>query len=231
MFQSRRKANTYRNIGALFLIPALLLLLLGLIHSVVDGINVIIIYVTFIILASISIFFFENYETWSTGAQGEEKVAEYLSLLNDRYHVIHDVVLPGEKGNIDHIVLGPNGIFVVETKNHKGYITCQGDWWRQRKIGRRGTPYLGNIGSPSKQVKRKAVLLSKIIQNHFKINLYIISIVVFTNEEANLKIINPTVAVLRPQELSNFIQYYRSTSKGIKLEKLESLLKQHSYFS
>ena len=110
-----------------------------------------------------SVFFFGNYATWSSGAEGEEKVAEYLNLLDDRYYVIHDIVLPGRIGNIDHIVLGPNGIFIVETKNHKGHITCNGDWWKQRKIGQRGTPYLGNIGSPSKQVKRKAVLLNKFV--------------------------------------------------------------------
>lgn len=75
------------------------------------------------------------------------------------------------------------------------------------------------------------MLLSEFIQNHFKINFYINGIVVFTNEEAKLKIINPTVAVLRPQELCNFIQHYRSTSKGIELEELEAALKPYSCFS
>jgi len=179
-----------------------------------------------------SIFFFENRTTWGSGAEGEEKVAEYLSLLDEKYSVIHDVVLPGRIGNIDHIVLGPNGIFVVETKNHKGYITCNGDWWKQRKIGRRGTAYLGSIGSPSKQVKRNAVLLNKFIRDHFKMNLYINGIVVFTNEAARLKIISPTVAVLRPQELCNFIQYYRSkTPKDIRLKELETTLNSYSCFS
>jgi len=31
-------------------------------------------------------FFFENYATCSIGAQGEEKVAGYLGLLNDSYY-------------------------------------------------------------------------------------------------------------------------------------------------
>jgi hypothetical protein len=85
-------------------------------------------------------------------------------------------------------------------------------------------PYLGNIGNPSKQVKRKAVLLSRFIRNRFEISLYINGIIVFTSEEARLKVLNLTVAVLRPQEICGFIQNYRSTLKNIKLEEL----KQHS---
>jgi len=226
MFQSRKKANTYRNVGILFLLPALLSFLIGLVSSSVVA------YLVALLLFIASVFFFENHTTWGSGAEGEEKVAGYLNLLDDKYSVIHDVVLPGRIGNIDHIVLGSNGIFVIETKNHKGYITCNGDWWKQRKIGRRGTPYLGNIGNPSKQVKRNAVLLNRFIQNHFRINLYVNGIVVFTNEAARLKIISPTVAVLRPQELCDFIQYYRSkTFVDIKLKELETTLKSYSCFS
>lgn len=226
MFQSRKKADNYKDMGVLLILPALLFFLLGLVSS-----SFVAYFVAFLFLIA-SLVVFENHTTWGIGAQGEEKVAESLSHLDESYYVVHDVVLPGMvKENIDHVVLGPNGIFAVETKNHKGYITCQGDWWNQRKIGRRGTPYLGDIGSPSKQVKRKAALLNRFIQNHLKTNLYINGIVVFTNEEAKLKIINPTVAVVRTQELCNFIQHYRSTPKTINLEELEALLKPHSCFS
>ena len=226
MFHSRNKANTQRNIGIFLVFLALLLFLLGIVSSSVVA------YLVAFLFFIASAFFFESHTTWSSGAEGEEKVAKYLSLLDDSYYVIHDVVLPGTIGNIDHIVFGPNGIFVIETKNHKGFITCQGDWWKQRKIGRRGTPYLGNIGSPSKQVKRKAVLLNKFIQNRFNTDLFVNGIVVFSNEEARLKIINPTVAILKPQELCDFIQYYHSkTFKELKLEDLEATLKPYSCFS
>ena len=225
MFESRKKADTHKNSGIFFIFLAFLFFLLGIASASIP-----VFLIAFLFLVA-SLFFFENQVTWSIGAQGEEEVAECLNLLDDRYYVIHDVVLPEMTGNIDHIVLGPNGIFAIETKNHKGFITCQGDWWKQRKIGRRGTPYLGKMGSPSKQVKRKAVLLSRFIQDRFKINLYINGIVVFANEEARLEINNPTVAVLRPQELCNFIKHYRSTSKDIKLEELEAALNPYSCFS
>ncbi|MBV1749293.1 MAG: NERD domain-containing protein [Desulfomicrobium sp.] len=60
-----------------------------------------------------------------TGAKAEQAVAEALQELPDDYHVFHDLEFPGF--NIDHVVLGPNGIFLVETKSQKGNITQQND--------------------------------------------------------------------------------------------------------
>ena len=50
------------------------------------------------------------------GLLGEQAVAEALqSLLPLRYQVFHD--LPGQDNwNIDHVVVGPTGVFAVETK-------------------------------------------------------------------------------------------------------------------
>lgn len=56
-----------------------------------------------------------------TGAKAEQAVAEALQELPDDYYVFHDLEFPGF--NIDHVVLGPNGIFLVETKSQKGKIT------------------------------------------------------------------------------------------------------------
>ena len=226
MFQSRRKANSYRDSAILlFLVGILVALLLAIV------ISPLVFFFVLAVFSFLTIPFYEKRTTWIAGAEGEEKVAEHLSLLDDEYYVIHDVVLPEMTGNIDHIVLGLNGIFVIETKNHNGLITCYGDSWTRHKIGRRGTGYRGRIGNPSKQVKRKAVLLGQFIKDRFGIDLFINGIVVFSNEEARLKINNPTVAVLKPRELYNFIQSYRSTSKNIKLVELEATLKPYSCFS
>ena len=60
-----------------------------------------------------------------TGAKAEQAVADALQELPDDYHVFHDLEFPGF--NIDHVVLGPNGIFLVETKSQKGNITQEHD--------------------------------------------------------------------------------------------------------
>lgn len=54
---------------------------------------------------------------WRRGAEGEEVVGRVLEeQLPEGWHVLHDVSFG--RGNIDHIVNGPGGVFTVETKSH-----------------------------------------------------------------------------------------------------------------
>lgn len=63
---------------------------------------------------------------WFKGILGEAlvKFAAKLRLPADTYHRIHNVTLPTPDGTtqIDHIFVSRFGIFVVETKNMKGWI-------------------------------------------------------------------------------------------------------------
>src|SRR5205085_10123178 len=55
------------------------------------------------------------------GAQGEEHVGGLLEELSDwGWRVIHDATLG--RGNVDHILIGPAGVFTVETKSHPGPV-------------------------------------------------------------------------------------------------------------
>jgi hypothetical protein len=56
------------------------------------------------------------------GAKGEEWVAHELAFLSSEYTVFNGLRLGGGKQNFDHIIVGPAGIFVVETKNWKGAV-------------------------------------------------------------------------------------------------------------
>lgn len=55
------------------------------------------------------------------GARGEERVASLLSALPETYHVFHDFVADG--AHVDHVVVGPAGVFSIETKNWQGKVT------------------------------------------------------------------------------------------------------------
>jgi hypothetical protein len=55
------------------------------------------------------------------GATGEEQVGALLEgLREDGWRVIHDASFG--HGNIDHIAIGPAGLFTVETKSHPGPV-------------------------------------------------------------------------------------------------------------
>jgi hypothetical protein len=55
------------------------------------------------------------------GATGEEQVGGLLEQMSDRgWRVIHDASFG--RGNVDHILIGPPGIFTIETKSHPGPV-------------------------------------------------------------------------------------------------------------
>lgn len=61
---------------------------------------------------------------WLRGAEGERAVGAVCAELEaDGWHAIHDVSLG--RGNIDHILIGPGGIFTIETKSHSGRIPVE----------------------------------------------------------------------------------------------------------
>lgn len=58
-------------------------------------------------------------QSWRIGAAGEVKVGARLNRL--RWHgwaVLHSVPL-GRGGDIDHLVIGPHGVFAANTKHHR----------------------------------------------------------------------------------------------------------------
>jgi hypothetical protein len=59
------------------------------------------------------------------GWKAEDAVEAELAKLDEGCHVIHDVVI-GERGNIDHIVVSPTGVYAIETKSHAGKVTFDG---------------------------------------------------------------------------------------------------------
>ncbi len=55
---------------------------------------------------------------WKVGAEGEERVAEVLRGVPG-IEVLHDRRVPRKRSNIDHVVVGPAGIFVIDAKKWK----------------------------------------------------------------------------------------------------------------
>jgi len=76
--------------------------------------------------------------SWFKGKAGEAIVnlSAKLFLDKNRYHLIKNVTLPTEDGTtqIDHIIVSRYGVFVVETKNMKGWIfgNAKQRYWTQK---------------------------------------------------------------------------------------------------
>ena len=79
---------------------------------------------------------------WRIGADGEQAVADQLAKLGPTWRVLHAVRV-GEKGSdIDHVVIGPGGVFTVNAKNHPDKsIWVGGDTFL---VNGRQVPYVRN---------------------------------------------------------------------------------------
>jgi Nuclease-related domain len=65
----------------------------------------------------------EQSRTWQRGAQGERCTARLLDrLTRDGYTVFHDLAVPGSPANVDHLVIGPSGVFVIDSKQWTGSV-------------------------------------------------------------------------------------------------------------
>lgn len=62
---------------------------------------------------------------WRKGAEGERITAGVLETLPDDYWVINDVST--RAGNMDHVVIGPTGVYAIETKNWRGIVSADGN--------------------------------------------------------------------------------------------------------
>lgn len=79
----------------------------------------------------------QRHRRYCLGAEGEKLVAAQLSQLPD-CHIFHDVFLPNSKGtggeNIDHIIVCLEGVFTIETKNHRNIVVNKQGIWRRRQL-------------------------------------------------------------------------------------------------
>jgi hypothetical protein len=94
-------------------------------------------------------------EPWYVGALGELEVARRLAALGPGWYVLHSVPVGTGSSDLDHVVIGPAGVFTINTKHHRG----QNVWVGAKRIlvnGQR-TDHLRNAAF---EAKRASKLLS-----------------------------------------------------------------------
>jgi hypothetical protein len=64
---------------------------------------------------------------WRRGAAGERRTARLLdSLERQGWAILHDLAIPGSRANIDHLAIGPGGVFVIDSKQYRGHLRLDG---------------------------------------------------------------------------------------------------------
>lgn len=142
------------------------------------------------------------------GQAGELAVTRALNALPDQYILLNDLMLPNGRGNVDHFLIGPNGLFVIETKNYDANVRCDGDRWFVN-----GKP----VSSLSRQVKGNALAVRNTLQAVFTMHgarlPYVEAILTFVKHKHRLELDEPTVQVLKAEDLVSFIREYEQNSR------------------
>ncbi|MFZ1220795.1 MAG: nuclease-related domain-containing protein [Chthoniobacterales bacterium] len=96
--------------------------------------------------------------SWRMGAIGECEVAAELERLPDNFTVFNNVNT--KRGNLDHVVVGPTGLFALETKNWKGLITATAEGELTRN-GRASTvPHVRKFLARAMMVREQVISLT-----------------------------------------------------------------------
>jgi Nuclease-related domain len=75
----------------------------------------------------------QSTRAWQTGSVGEEQLARFLEReLPESVLALHDRRIPGSQANIDHVVVAPNGVWVIDAKLYRGKVERRtlGPFWR-----------------------------------------------------------------------------------------------------
>jgi hypothetical protein len=65
----------------------------------------------------------QDARNWQRGARGERRTARQLDRLT-RYGwvIFHDLAVPNSRANADHLLIGPAGVFLADSKNWRGHL-------------------------------------------------------------------------------------------------------------
>ena len=159
----------------------------------------------------------------SRGLTGEKKVISLLKGIKERHYVFNDVTLLNQASEmshqIDHILIHPHGLFVIETKNYFGNIQVEEDGtWTKTIRGQKQ-----RIHSPLSQNKSHAITLRKALKSKYKP----IPVVVFVKNNAPYL---PDENVINLEDLLLFISSYPYTQKysDDQLEEIKAMIEQIS---
>jgi len=131
------------------------------------------------------------------GIQGERKVSEKLQYLSDEFFVLNDLALRPNSGNIDHVVLGPTGIFAIETKHRTETI--------QSHEPENDTSPRSPVRAVIEQAKSRARLLYVYLRKHmgdvFRRGAFVQPLVVFIDDLHHTFPMDSTVKITHVEAL------------------------------
>lgn len=147
----------------------------------------------------------------AAGLRGENEVARILADgLDHSYYLYNDLSIRSgfSRAQIDHLVVSPKGIFLLETKNWRGRLTGDEEdrkWLQHRSPDQPPRP----LNNPVLQNRRHVAVLEKFLQTGGVPAIPIVPMLVFTGRNTSIDITNQKTLLMWPRETVDYIQRYR----------------------
>lgn len=91
-------------------------------------------------------------DRWRRGAGGEVATADLLAHLPRRFITLHDRQIPGSRANVDHLVIGPTGVWLVDSKAYRATLRV-----------RRGAAWAGEHQVPTEPAAWEAERVGRLL--------------------------------------------------------------------
>jgi len=204
VFRNEGKIKINREVGRWATLGGLIVLIAGLVVSIRSP------QMVWISMASLVVGFFASAigvfyaNHWTRSPRADEVLDNALKGISNHYHIYH-YLLP-----VQHVLLGPAGVFVFRTYAHEGPITYDGKKWKQpfklmRVLGFSGQESLADpVRDALYDVQRLRHWLAKRMPEEQipEITPYI----VFVREEAELDVAETEVPVLSFKRLKRILR-------------------------
>ncbi|MCM3412836.1 MULTISPECIES: nuclease-related domain-containing protein [Bacillaceae] len=139
----------------------------------------------------------------SSGVQGEQATTRQLNYLSDDWYLFNDLVVTfqDKESQIDHVVVGPHGVFIIESKNWSGHILPTSNKERVRRDKMIGGKYISTEHyNPISQVGTHVFRLSNFLKEK-GINTWIQGCVYFNHFEGKVHLQDDRIPVFSHPEL------------------------------
>jgi len=139
---------------------------------------------------------------WVRKPRPEEQIDVSLKGLGDSYAICHFPRLP-----IDHILVTPTGILVLETIAYQGMFVFQDGKWKENMTMGRAIRYVveEHLGDPSRTVESAILFLKEKLALENLGGVPVRGLVLFTHPAAILDLKNPPIPVCRIDKLRKHV--------------------------
>jgi len=145
---------------------------------------------------------YPEFRNLNLGEKGERRVSEVLRTLRDRDYVTFDDLLL-EGVNIDHVVVGPGGVFAVETKTFSifGNVSAGIDASGVLQFG--GNP---TFKDPLKQARASAAIVSAELKRWMHREIWVNPVVVLPGWRIDPPKVETGVVILNEETIAEFFK-------------------------